>query len=432
MRINAGDLPFLLSTCRLLRGIAQSYLLATLLPNLHALGWSSLRWGTLLSGALLADFLLTAAVGSLADRLSPGRILLAGDLLGILSPLPYLIHPGPLSLSAAILLSGAGQRTNGSPGPWAPPEQLLLSRHPATPGRPFGFFARNMAAGLLGMSAGALLAWESALSPAAGIRAGLAALSALSLLAVILILPLGQRPSPIPPFPADSPPDPPDSAPGGRDGAKRKMALLVTSNILGGLSLGLVDPVIATWFLLRFHAGPSRTALYLSLAFLAAAGVAMALGRIDRIRALPATVILLQSVSLAAALLLPFAPSLLPAALLYTIRMAGARAPGGIRQALALTLLPKHQTGLAAGLHLSSLQAAQIAGPLLAGLLWHAGRTDTPLIAAALLSGISLALFWTLYRFAHAGDPWSSGEIRSRCRVSGPSVQISENNDQLN
>lgn len=420
-----GDIPFVLSTCRILRGVAQGYLLATLLPDLHTLGWSSLGWGSLLSGALLADFLLTAAVGSLADRLPPGRILLAGDLLGVISPLPYLVHPGPILLAAAIILSGAGQRSNGSPGPWAPPEQVLLARHPPTPGRPFGFFARNMAAGLLGMSAGALLAWGSDLSPAAGIRAGLAVLSFLSLVAVVLILGVRQNDRSRPSFPAPSPLEPPAPEDKKKDESKRKMALLVTSNILGGLSLGLVDPVIATWFLLRFHSGPSRTALFLAMAFLAAAIVAMALGRIDRIRALPPTVILLQSVSLIAALLLPFAPALVPAALLYTIRMAGARAPGGIRQALALTLLPKHRTGLAAGLHLSSLQAAQIAGPLLAGLLWHTGRTDTPLIAAALLSGLSLALFWILYRSSHIEHPGNSGEIPSHGPASGPNGQAS-------
>ena len=397
MTARAGIRPLSLSACRALRGVAQGYLLATLLPNLHALGWSSLGWGTLLSGALLADFLLTAAIGILSDHFPPKTLLLAGDLLGALSPLPYLLHPGPLSLAAALILSGAGQRSNGSPGPWAPPEQVLLARHPAPPDHPFGHFGRNMAAGLFGMSAGALLAWGHPLSPAPGIRAGLAGLSVLSLAAFLLIFSIPEGPSPHrSPLAHDSPPRP--LSPSLEGPEKRNMALLVLSNILGGLSLGLVDPVIATWFLLRFHSGPSRTSFFLAMAFLAAASVALLLGLKTRPRTLPAAVILLQSIALVAALLLPFAPSLLPAALLYAIRTAGTRAPGGIRQALALTLLPRHRSGLASGLHLSSLQAAQIAGPLFAGLLWHAGRMDTPLIAAALLSGLSLALFWHLYR----------------------------------
>ena len=395
MTRRAGIRPLSLSACRALRGVAQGYLLATLLPNLHALGWSSLGWGTLLSGALLADFLLTAAIGILSDHFPPKNLLLAGDLLGVLSPVPYLLHPGPLSLATALILSGAGQRSNGSPGPWAPPEQVLLARHPAPPDHPFGHFGRNMAAGLLGMSAGALLAWAHPLSPAPGIRGGLAGLSLLSLASFLLILVIPESPSPRRSLLAASPRPLSPSLEGPE---KRNMALLFLSNILGGLSLGLVDPVIATWFLLRFHSGPSRTSFFLAMAFLAAASVALLLGLKTRPRTLPAAVILLQSIALVAALLLPFAPSLIPAAFLYAIRTAGTRAPGGIRQALALTLLPPHRSGLASGLHLSSLQAAQIAGPLFAGLLWHAGRMDTPLIAAAILSGLSLALFWHLYR----------------------------------
>ena len=412
MSFREGSRPLLLSTCRALRGVAQGYLLATLLPDLHALGWSSLGWGSLLSSALLADFLLTAAIGILADHFPPGRILLAGDLLGFLSPIPYLVHPGPIPLAAALILSGAGQRSNGSPGPWAPPEQVLLARHPAPPGHPFGHFGRNMAAGLLGMSAGALLAWANPLSPAAGIRAGLAGLSGLSLAAVLLILWLPEAPSPLHPPPETASRRPISSLPLEAE-EKRRMSILVLCNILGGLSLGLVDPVIATWFLLRFHSGTSRTAFFLSMAFLAAAAVALALGWRTRPRALPAIVIWLQSIALAAALLLPFAPSLIPAAVLYAIRMAGTRAPGGIRQALALTLLPHHRSGLASGLHLSSLQVAQIAGPLFAGFLWHAGRTDTPLVVASLLSALSLALFWHLYRSAQAASSRDPEELHS-------------------
>lgn len=391
------SLPALLSACRALRGVSQGYLLVTLLPDLHLLGQSSLLLGLFLSGALLVDFFLTAVLGLLADRLPPGRILLAGDLLGVLSPIPYLIHPGPVFLAIALLLSGAGQRSNGSPGPWAPPEQVLLSRHAVSPVRPFAPFGWTMGAGLLGMAAGALLAWGHPLPPTLGVRGGLAGLSFLSLGSLLLILTLPDGAND-PPVPRRGQPGPEESHTPPGSGERRRLTLLVLSNILGGLSLGLVDPVIATWFLLRFHGSLGGTALYLALAFGAAGLVALVLGRMPWTRALPATVILLQTVALAAAFLLPFAPSLIPAALLYGVRTAGTRAPGGIRQALALALLPPRRSGLAAGLHLSSLQAAQIAGPLLAGLLWQEGQTDAPLLAAGLLSAGSLSLFWSLSR----------------------------------
>ncbi|EQD25076.1 MAG: major facilitator superfamily MFS_1 [Leptospirillum sp. Group IV 'UBA BS'] len=396
-------IPVLLGLARGLRGIVQGYLVACFLPDLHALGWSSLQMGGALSGGLLADFLLTLCMGPVADRISPRRLLMAGEMANALSALPFLLHPAPLSLAIAIFLAGAGQRSNGSPGPWAPSEQVLLARLPL-PSAPFFHFGTNMALGLLGMAAGAFLSGTLNPAPAAGLRVGLSGLLLLSLgsflLAALLPGPAGTEPRPKPaalPSPARL-----------SSREKRRLVLLVATNISGGLALGLVDPVIAYWFLIRFHAGPGETALFLALAYLSASLVSALLARMGKSRMMPETVLAISAISFVAGLLLPLSPFLGPAVLLYTVRLAGIKAPGGIRQALALSLVPPHRTGLAAGLHLSSLQAAQIAGPLIAGLLWQARDTDTPLILAGSLAGLSLFLFLVLYRSARLGEPSSA------------------------
>lgn len=385
----------ILAAARILRGVAQGYLLCTLLPDLHALGYSSLLLGAALSAGLFADFLVVTALGLISDRLSPRALLLSGEILGILSPLPFLISPHPLALAAVLFLAGAGQRSNGSPGPFAPAEQVILSRCPRPERSPFLHYGTNMAAGLAGMATGALLAGLYPRLPAPGISEGMLLLSLLSLLSAGLLLatsPPKSAPSSsphdaAPPWPRPSPPPPLEPH------HRMRLALLVASNLLGGLSLGLVDPLVAAWLLRRFHAAPAEIALLLSLAFGMAAGVAVLLARLPRAPILVRTVVLLQGVSFGAALLLPLAPGLLPAALLYAVRTAFNKAPGGLRQALAATLVPDHRAGLASGAHLASLQAAQVAGPLLAVILWKAGKTDLPLFIAALFSGLSLILF---------------------------------------
>ncbi|MHB8368574.1 MAG: MFS transporter [Leptospirales bacterium] len=395
----------LLSVTRALRGVVQGYLLACFLPDLHRMGWTSLELGTALSGGLLADFLLTAAVGPLSDRLSPRRLLLGGEILCATAPLPFLFHPAPLTLSFAIFLAGAGQRSNGSPGPWAPAEQLLLARS-STPDRPFFRFGSTMAWGLAGMSIGAVLSFGTSLSPTTGLAFGMAGLAGISLVNLVLLrsLPRSAK-SGTPTFGSGAVPEKPE--PVGRE-ERVRLSLLLASNVLGGLSLGLVDPVIAYWFFLRFHAKSGSTALLLAAAFLGAALLSFALSRARRDHDMPGTVLIISAGAFVAGLLLPFSSSMLAAAVWYSVRLAGLKAPGGIRQALAQSLVRPGRGGLASGVHLSSLQGAQIAGPVLAGLLWHSRKTDGPLILGAILSGLSLLVFLVLYRRAGLrGEVWA-------------------------
>lgn len=387
----------LLSVTRALRGVVQGYLLACFLPDLHRAGWTSLELGTALSGGLLADFLLTSAVGPLSDRLSPRRLLLGGEFLCAVAPLPFLLLPGPLTLSIALFLAGAGQRSNGSPGPWAPAEQRLLARS-SPPDRPFSPFGSTMAWGLAGMSIGALLSFGTSLSPTTGLAFGMAGLAAISLVNLVLLKAL-PREGEGRGFPFGSGPYREAPLSVGRE-ERIRLSLLIVSNVLGGLSLGLVDPVIAYWFFLRFQADAGRTALLLAAAFLVAALLSFVLSRARRDHDMPGTVLVISAGAFVAGLLLPFSSSMLVAAVLYAVRLAGLKAPGGIRQALALRLVHPGRGGLASGLHLSSLQGAQIAGPVLAGALWHSRKTNDPLIIGAILSGLSLLVFIVLYRRA--------------------------------
>ncbi|KGA94226.1 major facilitator superfamily MFS_1 [Leptospirillum ferriphilum] len=387
----------ILSANRLFRGLLQGFMLARFLPDVHALGWSIVAAGSLLSGSLLADFALTLLVGHRSDRLPPKRLLMTGEVLSVASGTLFFLHPSPFSLAVAILLAGAGQRSNGSPGPWAPAEQTILSRT-SPGGETYRIFSHNTFWGLSGMAAGAFAGMEA---PAAGhplvvLRFAMLALIFLSLVNILLLLRLPDRPAGA--FSARG------LEKSGRLTSREhwNLSLVVSSNLFYGLSIGMADAMISYWFVLKFHGSPQQISSLLALSFLASAGLARLLGNLpDRLKAF--SYVLLQLSGLIGIALLPGSTSLWSAGLLTTLRIMSVRAPGGLRQALVANSVRPARSGWSAGLHFSSLHLLQAAGPLLTGYFWESHRTGTPLVLSAAFMAVSL--FLTIFLYVRTSSP---------------------------
>ncbi len=392
------SMPAVLSVARFLRGAIQGVFLVGFLTGLHHLGASSLFLGSLLSAAMATDFLLTLILGRASDRQHPRVLLVAGEGVAALSALLFLLVPSYWAMGLATLAAGIGQRSNGSPGPYAPAEQVLLARDIEASSR-FPRLSHNLSSGLFGMAAGALLGAFSSLPEAlSGFKGPMLALFLLSGLNGLLILRA--------PFSFRIPRRISRGEPIHFSRTERiNIGLMILGNLFGGLSIGLVDPQIAYWLHLKFHAGIRETGLLLAAAFLFSAVLAYFFTVRLSVGALLKSVLALQVLSLLALLCLPLAPSLLPALLLYALRFGALRAPGGVRQALAGLLVSPNHTGLASGLHLSSLALSQSAGPLIAGALWEWHMTNGPVFLAALSAALSLAIFSFLMRAVDASSP---------------------------
>ena len=389
----------ILTVNRILRGIVQGFLLARFLPDIHDLGWSTVAAGTILSGGLLFDFLLTLFIGHRSDRSDPTGILIIGEFITIASGAVFLLFPSPVLLGTATFLAGLGQRSNGSPGPFAPAEQSLILQNTHLPMR-FKNFSKNTAVGLLGMSAGAFLGgqsrWARIDSPMLNLKSAMIALVLVSCINVLLLWHLS-RPAKAIHSSGETVRRPANPL---TQTEKRHLALLVSGNLFAGIAIGLTDPTIAYWFLLRFHTSPDHVSFLLALSYLVSGVLSFLLTFQTNSKKLIRTAFVMQALALLSLALLPLTSILFFAFALYTLRLAFVRAPGGIRQGLAGEIVHPDHAGWAASLHFSSLQGAQIAGPFLAGFFWKRHWTNAPLFLAGFSTAVSLILFLILYRNA--------------------------------
>ncbi len=396
----------ILSANRFFRGIAQGFLIVWFLPDLHLLGWSPVNAGIALSSGLLFDFLLTLAIGRIADRRKGIPILVSGEILTMTPCLFFLWNHHPFWIWIAAALSGLGQRSNGSPGPFTPAEQTTILKTIQLGGL-FSTVSSNLAAGLSGMAigglSGALLPHGTEILPLENLKGLLLLMIAASLLNIFLLLKAGRL---------EETKTKGESADRGYSpllpSEKKNLFLLATSNALFGLSMGITDPSISYWFMLRFHMGPQTISLVLGISFLAAALFSALLARKHHHSHLLRATVLLQFLAVISLFLMPLPSSFGWACALFTLRFACLRGPGGIRQALAGQLVRAEHAGWAQSIHLSSLGVAAVFGPALAGLFWKKGMVNTPLFMGAAFGVLSLILFLILYRTSVMRPPSDS------------------------
>ncbi len=374
-----------LIAARAARSVGQGALVVDFTLYLHALGWSGVTIGAVLSGALFLAAVLTLVSGPVSDRFGRRRFLLAYEYSQILAALAALLSARPEILIPAAVIGGFGRGAGGGAGPFAPVEQAWLAA-PLPPHARSRVYSLNLAVGFFGMAAGALLAALPDLltagpPPATAFRP----LFALVLLGAFgAIVSLGG---------AEDPPPPPATprAAARRDPVVRaenaRLLRLVAINALNGTGIGLVGPLIAYWFLLRFHAGPAAIAPVMALAFAVTAAAALAGGWISTHWGVVRAVVGMRLAGLLLLVLLPLAPDFRLAAALYVLRAALNLGTAGARQALNMGLVRPQRRGLAASLASVSMQIPRALGPAAAGALFQGGWLALPFLLAAGFQG---------------------------------------------
>ncbi|MDA8381872.1 MAG: MFS transporter [Betaproteobacteria bacterium] len=383
------------------RSFGQGALVAAFTLYLHALHWSASAIGATLTAALLLGALVTLAVGPSSDRHGRRRFLLVYEAIQAGSAVLALASNSPPALVTAALLGGFGRGANGGAGPFAPLEQAWLAH--AVPASKRGLvFSLNAAVGFLGMAIGALAAGavhflEAPLGPILAYRPLFLLPLAGSLFAFTLIARL-----PEPRFARG--PRPADEHAARRD-ENRTLARLVLINILNGLGIGMVAPLIAYWFALRFHHGPGTIGPALAGSFLLGGLGSLLVGRLSSRAGLIRPVVMMRILGLALLVAVPLVPEFGLSAGLYALRRGATGGTAGVRQALVMALT-RDRRGLAASVHNVSIQIPRAIGPLLSGILLQAGMLETPFFVAAALQAAYLLLYVRLFRdFAMAaGD----------------------------
>lgn len=357
---------------------------------LNALGWSAASIGAVLMSALLFSTLLTAIVGPLSDHGHRRTFLLGYDLVQVFVAIVALVTTTPWLLVAAAVIGGFGRGGNGSAGPFSPIEQAWMAIE-LPMSRRGGVFSANSAVGLIGMGVGALLAalpplWIGRTMGAGDYRL-LFLLPLVGALASFVLLWLTREPDVVVHADRD------EATLRVHKAENRLLAKLVLANAINGFAIGLVGPLIAYWFAIKFHRGLLEIGPGLAVAFLISAIGAIVAGELARRHGIMTTVIWMRGLGVLFLFALPLVPWFWLAMLLYIARGAVNRGTGGVRQALAAGLTRAERRGLASSVQNISLQLPRAIGPVVGGVLFHAGYLELPFLLGAVLQLVYLVLY---------------------------------------
>lgn len=367
---------------RSVRSVAQGALVADLSLYLHALHWSGLAIGLVLTGGGFVAAMFSLVIGRLSDHFRRKPFLVWNEVLTLACGLTPLLSTVPSLLAVSIVLGGFGRGLNGAAGPFGPAEQAWLAE--LVPQEDRGWvYSLNNALGFFGMALGALFAilpagWGADATP----RTAYSVLFIVVIAGALVNLWLlgtsveGLRAVGLPP--------------GARAARLRRwenhlLWRLIRLNLLNGLSMGLTGPLIAYWFALKFGAGPDSIAPVMAATFLLTGVMALWTGRLTRRYGLARAVVWSRGIGVLLLLAMPFMPWFWLAALAYMLRLASGGASVGARQAQIVSLVRDERRGVAASLNAASFQIPQSAGPAIAGPLIASGFFVAPFCLAAAL-----------------------------------------------
>jgi len=381
----------LLILSRLARSVGQGVTVASFALYLHALGFGGTTIGAVLTAGLVFGATLTAIVGPLSDRRSRRAMLLVYEAVSGLAALAVMLSGSEAVLIIAATVAGFGRGANGAAGPFAPVEQAWIAREVEGSARRQAL-SFNATIGFLGMAAGAALALLPGLFSTDITLAGyrlLFAVPAVSSIIAILALALTQEA-----HAADVPPAPRSLSDHHITREEnRQLRRLAIANIVNGLGVGMIGPLMAYWFALRYGKGPSSIGPALAAGFvLAACGSALSARLATRFGAVR-TVLLMRGFGILSLAAMPFAPEFGVAVALYAIRAAFNRGTVGARQAVTADLTRAERRGTAASIQNLSLQIPRAIGPLIGGWLLHRGYLALPFLTAAALQAAYIVLY---------------------------------------
>lgn len=387
----------------MLRSIGQGALVVDFALYLHALAWSPIAIGSVFMGGLVFGSVLTLVLGPLSDQWGRRRFLLAYELSQMLVSSLAFLSAQPMLLATAAIIGGFGRGANGSPGPFAPVEQSWLAGE-VPPARRGSLFSLNTSLGFFGMALGAVSAMLPALidqgMPSPSAYRGLFLIVLAGSLACFSLL-LGAQDQTEHAFVLAEESSKQEKAQR-RELENGLLKKLMGVNALNGLGIGLIGPLMAYWFQLRFGVGPAAIAPMMGLAFVVTGVASLLAGLLSARIGMVSAVVWPRLVGLFLLIPMAISPSFFWASVFYVLRAALNRGTVGARQALGVSLVGADRRGLAASLNAVSMMLPLAIGPVAAGACFQAGWLYFPFVLATGLQAGYLCLYQRVFS---AHDP---------------------------
>lgn len=384
----------LLLASRAARSLGQGVTVVSFSLYLRALGYTGSAIGTVLMAGLLFGALLTAIVGPLSDRRGRRHLLVLYEAGAACAALAAAISANEVVLIVAATVAGFGRGANGAAGPFSPVEQAWLAREVTGAARR-RVFSLNATVGFLGMAAGA-----AAVAIPGAIGRGF---SDVRTYRFLFLIPLGASLIAMALIAAAHDREASDARRGeARDHLthrallrheNRQLRRLAFTNIVNGVAIGIIGPLIAYWFARRFGRGPEAIGPALAATFmLGALGSTLNAWLSVRVGAVR-SVVWMRSVGVGLLLVTAFSKTFGEAAGSYSARAAFNQGTAGARQVVAAELTRAERRGLAASVQSLSLQIPRAAGPVLGGWLMQRGSLVEPFVIATALQAAYLLLY---------------------------------------
>jgi MFS family permease len=381
---------------RAARSLGQGATVAGFSLYLQALGFGGAAIGAVLMAGLLFGALLTLIIGPLSDRVSRRSLLIGYEIAAAFAALAAILAPDRALLIVAATVAGFGRGGNGAAGPFSPVEQAWLAREVSGEARRRAF-SINATLGFLGMAAGAaLIALPAALGSGFQRLGSYRALFALPLAGSLVALLLIARARATTTVAASSGAHAMEAHVTRAE--NRLLHRLAVASAVNGFAIGIVNPLIAYWFLRRFAQTPATIGPALAVSFVLAAAGSVLGGRLSRRFGAVRSVVWMRLMGLGLLVAIPFSPTFLIAAGLYGLRSACNRGTAGARQVVAAALTRAERRGLAASVQTLSGQLPRAAGPILGGWMIHRGEFIAPFLLTAAMQTLYLLLYRRFFR----------------------------------
>lgn len=388
-----------LMASRGVRAFAFSYLSVIFAIYLSQLGYSTVTVGLVISTAYASGAVLTALWGYLSDRFGRKNILILLAALTIVSNVIYLFFDHLFFILLAVIIAnvgagGAGAGGQGG-GPFNPVEQALLAEK-CTAANRNRIFATNSFVGSIMGSLGALV---SGLPEHLQQNWGWAAVASYKplfgltiLFSIVLILAYASINEQHVHVPRQREKKP---------AAKKTAGFITKMSLLGmvdNLGAGLVSPLIAYWFFLRFGVELKSLGvmfflshLFAALSFLAAPVIARKIGVVK-------TMAFSHGAASLIYLLVPFAPTFTVAAALTIFRSFLAYMDNPLRSSFIMGVVRPEDRGSAAGITTLSRHVPMAVSPTISAYMMQAFSLNVPIFLGGFLQLFHDCVFYYLFR----------------------------------
>jgi MFS family permease len=382
-----------LVAARALRGLADGFVSVYLAEYLKLLGLSALQVGAVVTSTLLGSALLTLAVGLVAHRLTPRRVLLGATVLMLLTGAGFasLTDFWPL---VVIGFAGTLNPSAGDVSVFLPTEQSVLAAEVPARERT-ALFARYTLGGTLLGAFGALAsglpevaAHRLGVDPLDAFRVGFGLYGAVALAIGALYLGLRHGAGPL----------------GGTAGAPLRRSRRVVLRLTALFSLDAfgggfaVDSMLALWLLLRFDLPLPVAGTVFFAARLLAAFSQLVSPRLAARIGLVETMVFTHVPANLFVILAAFMPTAPLAVTFLLLRMAFSQMDIPARQSYVMAVVPPEERAAAASVTNVPRSLASALSPLLAGALLQHTTFGWPLVAAGGLKLVYDVLLLVLFR----------------------------------